>query len=286
MPRQETNYPSFGFDAGCLPFIDESQYQDQWCPPTIPEQENIGPDQTSPYPTSLNRFTMGSAEDINHPVTKPIDPVVHSQWPAIDNTAGPVYGQQQPHTSVNDLDPGYPGLNYPGFYPSEISLTSSDTHQVLLNLMPHDTHQPSVNQQQITYGSSANHNQAADIRTRQYASSADTVRHSRTPQLQRGENPQICTDCNKEFRRPTELHKHQKRHIKPEKCQNCGYATDTSKDLKRHLDSCQREKYGKPRIPCGEPDCVKTFTRSDNRLKHRRNIHGLCQESRRRKAKK
>ncbi|KAI9794317.1 MAG: copper-binding transcription factor [Piccolia ochrophora] len=89
--------------------------------------------------------------------------------------------------------------------------------------------------------------------------------------------PQICGECNKEFKRPCDLTKHEKTHSRPWKCPepSCRYHSHgwpTEKERDRHANDKHSE--APARYECLYPPCTYKSKRESNCKQHMEKAHG------------
>jgi hypothetical protein len=86
-----------------------------------------------------------------------------------------------------------------------------------------------------------------------------------------------CRDCNKEFKRPCDLTKHEKTHSRPWKCseKNCKYfdlGWPTEKERDRHMND--KHSAAPAQYKCLYPPCTYASKRESNCKQHMEKAHG------------
>jgi len=92
-----------------------------------------------------------------------------------------------------------------------------------------------------------------------------------------GDVMHVCRDCNKEFKRPCDLTKHEKTHSRPWKCseQECKYfelGWPTEKERDRHMND--RHSAAPAQYKCHYPPCTYASKRESNCKQHMEKAHG------------
>jgi hypothetical protein len=91
----------------------------------------------------------------------------------------------------------------------------------------------------------------------------------------------ICRHCNASFRRPCDLQKHTRYHVKPISCADCTHSFGTRRDLIRHQKAVHKDVYQAERWVCMHEECVGkgfVFGRKDNLGRHVRMVHGVYED--------
>ncbi|KAI9776479.1 MAG: copper-binding transcription factor [Peltula sp. TS41687] len=89
--------------------------------------------------------------------------------------------------------------------------------------------------------------------------------------------PQKCQDCQKEFKRPCDLTKHEKTHSRPWKCAEIGckyhtYGWPTETERDRHVND--KHSVDPPMHKCKFPPCTYKTKRESNCKQHMEKAHG------------
>jgi uncharacterized C2H2 Zn-finger protein len=92
-----------------------------------------------------------------------------------------------------------------------------------------------------------------------------------------GDVVHTCRDCNKEFKRPCDLTKHEKTHSRPWKCseKNCKYfelGWPTEKERDRHMND--KHSAAPAQYKCLYPPCTYASKRESNCKQHMEKAHG------------
>jgi len=84
-----------------------------------------------------------------------------------------------------------------------------------------------------------------------------------------------CKDCDKRYKLPYQLRKHERIHSKPCKCSLCSYSTAQRKDLDRHYWTTHENYAREHNIPDDKIGCpyCRERGRSDNIRRHIRRKH-------------
>ncbi|KAF6816175.1 zinc finger protein [Colletotrichum musicola] len=111
----------------------------------------------------------------------------------------------------------------------------------------------------------------------QYGAQVETQETSQQPS---STHRHVCPhpQCNKSYRRPSDLARHAKIHAKSEPCPVCGVMKADRRDVQRHMKSNHRRQmadYGFEEYDVPDcPDCGTSFSRSDFYTRHRN--QGRC----------